>query len=84
MPAKPISLSDEELTFVMRITEPLPAADRSAYLRALAALLRQEPVVGPGVTYRLARQLLREFWKAPQLGPPMPARSRRKVGAPIA
>jgi hypothetical protein len=87
MPAtQPISLSDEELSFVMRITEPLPAADRSAYLRALAALLRQEPVVGPGVTYRLARQLLREFWKAPQLGaqPHAFRPSKLNAGEPIA
>jgi hypothetical protein len=88
MPAKPapISLSDEELSFVMRITEPLPAADRSAYLRALAKLLQQEPVLGPGLTYRLARQLLREFWKAPQLtdAPSLPVHSRRKVGSAIA
>jgi hypothetical protein len=68
----------------MRITEPLPAADRSAYLKALARLLQQEPVIGPGVTYRLARELLREFWKAPQLGSlPQAPRSRRRVGAAI-
>jgi hypothetical protein len=87
MPATaPISLSDEELSFVMRITAPLPAHCRGAYLQALAKLLQQEPPSGPGVTYRLARELLREFWKAPQLtnSPSLPHHSRRKVGSAIA
>jgi hypothetical protein len=86
MPATaPISLSDEELSFVLQITQPLLPQDRSAYLRALAELLKQEPVIGPGLTYRLARELLREFWRAPQLGSlPQAPRNRRKIGAPIA
>lgn len=76
----PISLSDDELSFVMRITEPLPPSDRSAYLHALAKLLRQEPVIGPGVLCRLAKDLLREFWRPPAVtNGPHPPRHTTKL-----
>ena len=56
---KPINLSDEQLSHVTRLAEPLAPHDRSAFLAALAQLLRHEPQpLGDGVVFRSARQLL--------------------------
>jgi hypothetical protein len=77
----PISLSDDELSFIMRVTEPLNPHDRSAYLHALAELLRQEPVIGPGVLYRLAKKLLPEFWRPPTISTPQAPRLSSKAHA---
>jgi hypothetical protein len=56
---EPISLSDAALGQVMRLAEPLAPHDRSAFLAALALLLRSEPQPpGDGVVFRSARQLL--------------------------
>jgi hypothetical protein len=66
-PPNPIALSDEALSFIMRITEPLNPNDRSGFLRALANRLRHEPELAEGVIYRVARETLRDFWRAPAL-----------------
>jgi hypothetical protein len=56
---KPISLSDEQFSHVMRLCEPLAPPDRSAFLAALVVLLRSEPQpLGDGAVFRAARQLL--------------------------
>jgi hypothetical protein len=56
---KPINLSDEQLSHVTRLAEPLAPHDRSAFLAALAQLLRHEPQpLGDGVVFRSARELL--------------------------
>lgn len=78
----PISLSDDELSFIMRVTEPLNPHDRSAYLHALAELLRQEPVIGPGVLYRVAKKLLPEFWRPPVMSAPQPRATNKLREAP--
>jgi hypothetical protein len=60
MPSQPISLSDESLTSICQMVAPLEPPDRSAFLVALAMLLRQEPQPpGDGVTMRHARSLLK-------------------------
>jgi hypothetical protein len=55
----PVSLYDA-MTQVMRLVEPMAPPDRSAFLHALAQLLRSEPVQpsGDGIVHRHARQLL--------------------------
>jgi hypothetical protein len=57
---EPVSLSDDQLSHVTRLAEPLAPHDRSAFLAALANLLRQELTqpVGDGVLHRHARALL--------------------------
>jgi hypothetical protein len=51
----PASLSDEQLSVIT----PLAPPDRSAFLAALANMLRPEPQpVGDGAVYRHARALL--------------------------
>jgi hypothetical protein len=55
----PISLSDEQLSPVTQLAEPLAPPDRSAFLAALANMLRHEPhPVGDGTVLRAAKQLL--------------------------
>jgi hypothetical protein len=55
----PISLSDEQLSVITDFAEPLAPHDRSAFLAALANLLRHEPrPIGDGALHRAAKQLL--------------------------
>jgi hypothetical protein len=88
MPAtkpRPISLTDEQLMTVMCATEPLDPQRRSAFLVALAQMLRSEPQIGDGVVFRCIRALQPTFHDSMSVSLPMSqARSRRKVGAPIA
>jgi hypothetical protein len=73
----PVSLSDDQLGFVMRICEPMLPADRSAFLQALAELLQTEPQpVGDGNLYRLARDLRSRYWRPPT-GSRQPSASAR-------
>jgi hypothetical protein len=56
---KPLALSDDAMAMIMRLCEPLAPPDRSAFLAALAQLLRHEPQPpGDGSVHRHARQLL--------------------------
>jgi hypothetical protein len=84
---KPISLSDDQLSTVMRATEPLAPHRRSAFLVALAAMLRSEPQpIGDGSLGRAIRSLQVEFRDSmcvASLPLPSHARSRRRVGAAI-
>jgi hypothetical protein len=64
---QPISLSDSELTIVMRAAAPLHPIERVAFLNAIATRLRSEPVLGDGLISRVARELLREMRRAPRL-----------------
>jgi hypothetical protein len=61
-PTPPISLTDEQLHAVFRATEVLEPYRRSAFLVALAELLRAEPrPIGDGSVGRAIRQLQHEF-----------------------
>jgi hypothetical protein len=54
-----LALTDDQLTHVTRLAEPLAPPDRSTFLAALAQLLRHEPrPVGDGAVHRAAKQLL--------------------------
>jgi hypothetical protein len=66
-PPNPISLSDEQLSAVMRACEAILPADRDPFLRALAHRLRDEQI-GDGVVYRAIRELMQGgFFRAPRL-----------------
>jgi hypothetical protein len=76
-----ISLTDDQLATVMKAAEPLDPHRRSAFLVALAALLRGEPQpVGDGSLGRAIRELQHEFRDPMCIGPGMPVRSKRRVG----
>jgi hypothetical protein len=56
----PISLSDDAMTLILRMTAPLVPDDRVALVNALAVLLRAEPQPpGDGAVFRHLRALLR-------------------------
>jgi hypothetical protein len=78
----PLALSDEQLTAVYAACQPLSPQDRDPFLRALAALLREEREIGDGVVARAIRALQREFFRPPT-GTAGPQPHRRHVGPAI-
>jgi hypothetical protein len=84
----PISLTDEQLSTVMKAAEPLDPHRRSAFLAALAQMLRGEPQpVGDGSLGRAIRKLQPEFHDSmgvSSLQLSQTPRSRRKVGEALA
>jgi hypothetical protein len=66
-PVSPLKLTDDQLASVMRIAEPLHPHDRAAFLILLASRLRGVGVLGDGIVSRVARETVREFWRAPQV-----------------
>jgi hypothetical protein len=80
----PIAVSDAQLSAILTAAAPLQPFERSAFLAALAARLRQEPEPpGDGALHRIIREVVREVWKPPAIDEQ--PRSRRKVvGEPIA
>jgi hypothetical protein len=66
----PIRLSDSELDAVMAAARPLPVERRDAFLQAVAGALQGCREIGPGVVYRVAAQVQREFFDPPDLSHP--------------
>ena len=88
----PISLSDDAMDQIMKLTAPLVPSDRVAFMHSLAALLKSEPAQPPGdgVVYRHARALLSSgtYRRQNQLATGISAarhhqQSRLRSGAPI-
>jgi len=50
---------------IQRHAEPLHPQDRSAYLQRVAELLTGCPEIGDGLLARAARQVQREYFRAP-------------------
>jgi hypothetical protein len=61
----PLALTDEQYLAVCQACEPMLPVDRSAFLVALANLLRNETEIGDGTLHRAIRSLQREFWRPP-------------------
>jgi hypothetical protein len=57
----PLSLSDEELSFLRSLAEPVAYGQRREFLQAVAGELANCPQPGPGATYRIARDVQRRF-----------------------
>ncbi len=79
-----LSLTDSQLSAVLRAATPLLPDDRSAFLVALAQALRDERELGDGVVFRAIRSLQREFWQPPRIDNDDGRHGRRQVGEPIA
>ena len=77
--SKPISLSDEQLSAVMRAVEPLQPGERSVVLSKLADHLRAAGEVGDGQLFRLLRELVRQYFRPPTVSPE-PVHYRRNIG----
>ena len=78
----PLSLTDQQMSAVLRACEPMLPADRDPFLRALAAALRDQRELGDGVVFRAIRHLQREFRQPPRIE--KGSTSHRVVGEPIA
>jgi hypothetical protein len=62
---KPLQMSDDQLTAILRAAEPLQPHDRGPFLEAVAALL-QGCEIGDGAVARAAREAQRRFLHPPQ------------------
>jgi hypothetical protein len=87
--AKPLELTDDQLSFLLQILKPIEPPERAAFLEALAIRLRSEPAIGDGNLFRICKELLRAgFFRAPILSSPQPSgllrRSQLKNAEPIA
>lgn len=61
----PMSFSDDEMTAIMQLAEPVPVEHRDAFLQSLADALAVYPETGVGVVHREAARLQRDFLRAP-------------------
>jgi hypothetical protein len=66
IPAMPLRLSDAQLDMIMHAAAVLAPADRSPFLREVAALL-QGREVGDGSVPRACADAWAKFWDPPQL-----------------
>jgi hypothetical protein len=60
-----LALTDDQLTIIRRLAEPLQYAARSAYLERVAQLLRDQTEIGDGIIHRAAEQAQKEFRRSP-------------------
>jgi hypothetical protein len=63
----PLALTDESLSTLMRLAEPLQPIDRSAFLRDVAEQLGRHEVLGEGLVARVAAELQRRYLRPPNL-----------------
>ena len=64
----PISVSDDELDAVMSAAAPPAPKDRNSFLRAMAVeLARHRGEIGPGLIHRVARDVQKRYFDAPDL-----------------
>ena len=64
---KPIALSDEQLTAIMRAAAPLPPADRRPFLEEVTRELQSQPTIGDGVVGRVCAELQRAYLQPPMV-----------------
>jgi hypothetical protein len=62
----PIRFTDEQLTAIIAAAQPLPVADRDAFLHAVAGGL-QGREIGDGAVYLAITEAQRKFLRAPDL-----------------
>ena len=65
----PLQLSDDEMSIVMRLAEPIDHRLRPEFLQAVAAELAAsgDGAVGTGSVHRIGRVVQRRFFDPPQL-----------------
>jgi hypothetical protein len=81
MSQQPIALSDEALTMLFQLAEPLSPSDRGEFLECVAQRL-QGREIGDGVIARVAREVISDFRRAVGEPPRNPSRwsSKRANG----
>jgi len=65
--ARPVSLSDDELSAIMRACDPLPPDRRGAFVQEVARMLGACGEIGPGSVFRVIRDVQKQFFVAPDL-----------------
>ncbi len=63
---RPLSLSDDQMSTIFAAAEPLPPADRSAFLRDVAMAL-QGREIGDGLVARVCAEMQRRYLVPPDL-----------------
>jgi hypothetical protein len=58
-------LTTDELDAILPLAYPLPPATRQDFLQAVSSALNGSPASGPGMAYRVARELLPKFFSPP-------------------
>jgi hypothetical protein len=66
--ANAAAFSDEEMTLLLSLAQPIEPAQRSAFLDAVAAAIGEQ-ASGPGIIHQTARRIQKQFWTPPQLSP---------------
>ena len=61
----PLPLSEDLAAIVDSAAMPLRPSDRPLFFEAVGAELSRQPTLGPGVVFRVARELQREFFSPP-------------------
>jgi hypothetical protein len=72
----PLALSEEEIDVLNRLAAPIAYGRRNEFLQAVAAALASCPQPGPGLVYRTAREIQRDFTRRRRRrlrSPPRPA-----------
>lgn len=70
----PLRLSDDEIDAVLAACRPIAPPNRDAFLLALARALSAAGELGPGVTYRVIREVQRQYFDPPDLRTGIPAK----------
>ena len=68
MSDKPISVSDSQLTAIVRAAAPLRRQDVEDYMRMVADQLRARPMIGDGDVYRAVEVAQRKYFDPPSFG----------------
>jgi hypothetical protein len=79
---KPLGLTDSQYSALVDACQPLAPADRGRFLEALAAALRNEPVIGDGVVSRAIRFAIKPYFRPPS-GTAGPQAKWQNVGPPL-
>src|SRR5215510_8793663 len=66
-PAMPLALTDDQLCAVMNAAQPLLPADPVLFLEDVAAALADVTEIGDGQVARIAREMQRRYFRAPDL-----------------
>jgi hypothetical protein len=61
----PLKLTDAELDAVLAAARPLPVHVRDGFLQAVAVALQGCGELGPGVVFRVVRDVQRRYFDAP-------------------
>jgi hypothetical protein len=60
-----LALSDEAMTLLLVLAEPLPKHQRATFLQTVAERVGQEPEIGDGIISRIGRTVQKELLTTP-------------------